>query len=680
MSASTPLSQLHGVGPSIMKRLKVLGITTTHDLMWHFPRQYEDRSLMTDIIDVEPDSKVTIHGTIEKIQSRQSWKRRINLTEATVTDTTGSIKAIWFNQPYVANTLKKGDTVQLSGQVKKTKYGTSLQSPVYEKVFEEKDTTHTGRIVPKYSLTKGVTQKQLRYFMKQALEIELPVEDYVPEEILQEYELFPLADALQHIHFPTSEQDFLQAKQRCDFDSLYIIQLYAQLLRQELQSQQASSIEFQERAIKHFVDELPFTLTNAQKKASWAILQDVEKQTPMNRLLIGDVGSGKTIVAAIAMLNAVLNGAQAALMAPTEILAKQHYQTLQEVFDTKNITIELLTGSTKNGPKQQQLEGCASDIVVGTHALIQESVTFNNLGLAIVDEQHRFGVEQRKALKYQSGDEKTAPHLLSMTATPIPRTLALALYGDLDLSIIDELPTGRKPVTTNLVPPNKREDAYGFIREHLDRGEQCFVVCPLIDPSDTLEVKAVTTEYEHLCNEVFPEYQLEILHGKIQPQEKDDIMQRMRNKEIDILVSTSVIEVGVDIPNATIIVIEGADRFGLAQLHQFRGRVGRSDTQSYCLLFSESDNEQTIKRLQVLTNTYDGFKLAEQDLQLRGAGEFFGKNQTGFSPLAMLAYQQPQLLNSARSAAKQTLAKDYISSTPLLKKKITEFTKSIHLE
>lgn len=680
-SVNVPITELHGVGPSLAKRLQFLGIKTANDLIWHFPRQHEDQSQVIDIIDAQPDEKVTIRGKIEKIDSRNSWKRRISVTEAKIVDDTAEIKAIWFNQPYVANSLKKDDVVLLNGVVKKTKYGISLQSPVYEKSFAEKETTHTGRIVPKYPLTTGITQKQLRYFMKQALEIELPLDDYLPSEILEQNELLSLTDAIEHIHFPASTADFEMAKKRCDFDALYIIQLYAQRLRQELNKQKAKPLPFQESAVKSFVEQLPFTLTDAQRKCSWDIIKDMSNSSPMNRLLIGDVGSGKTVVAALAMLSAVLNDSQAALMAPTEILARQHFATLIKIFTEKNITVELLTGSTKNkAARQQQFEVCKADIVVGTHALIQDSVNFNDLGLAIIDEQHRFGVQQRKALKDNSGDKGTMPHLLSMTATPIPRTLALALYGDLDLSIIDELPKGRKPVNTQLVPPNKRDQAYGFIRKHVENGEQCFIICPLIDPSDKMEVKAVTTEFEHLSQKVFSDLRLAILHGKIDADEKEGIMQRMRNKEIDILVATSVIEVGVDIPNATIMVIEGADRFGLAQLHQFRGRVGRSGTQSYCLLFTDSDSSKTLERLRVLTKTGDGFELAEHDLNLRGAGEIFGKSQTGFSPLALLAFQQPKLLDTARVAAQQTIDQGLINKNPGLKKKLQDFTASIHLE
>ncbi|MFH1426292.1 MAG: ATP-dependent DNA helicase RecG [Candidatus Kerfeldbacteria bacterium] len=675
-----PVSQLHGVGPAMEKRLKTLGLETLGDLVWYFPRQHEDLSAISDVIDVADGQKVTVRVRIEKLQARRSFRRRMTITDAKVGDDTSSIKVVWFNQPHIATSLAVGDEVFMSGVAKESKYGLALQSPVYEKADGIRETTHTGRIVPAYHLTHGITQKQLRYFMKQALKLVLPLPDYLPEVVLEETKVLPLTKAIEQIHFPESLELFEEARRRLDFDELYVSQLFAQLQRKDIQSQNADAQEFHETEVKAFVDSLPFTLTAAQKKSAWQILKDLQAGVPMNRLLIGDVGSGKTVVAAIAMLNTVLNKQQAALMAPTEILAKQHFATLQELFADSNVSVELLTSSSKTAAGAGQGQLAEPDIKVGTHALIQDSVDFSRLGLAVVDEQHRFGVKQRKALKENSGNADTMPHLLSMTATPIPRTLALAVYGDLDLSLIDEMPKGRKPVTTHVVPPQKREKAYAFVREHVAKGEQCFVICPLIDPSDKLGVKSVTTEYEKLHEVVFPDLKVEMLHGKMKPDEKDDIMKRMKDKQVDVLVATSVIEVGVDIPDATIMVIEGAERFGLAQLHQFRGRVGRSDKQSWCFLFSDSDSDRSAERLQALAKSNDGFELAEIDLKMRGAGEVFGTLQSGFSDMALIAYQQPELLEEARKTAEMTLEQGLIDTHPLLQKKINAFIKRIHLE
>lgn len=697
MNENQLVSTLHGVGPALEKRLKALGVVTLHDLVYSFPREYEDLSEVTDVIDIADGDKVTVLVTIEKIQSRRAWKRRMNLTEAQVGDATGSVKVVWFNQPYVANTLAIGDKAYLSGIAKKSKYGLALQSPVFEKAGAW-ETTHTARIVPKYHLTQGVTQKQLRYFMKQALGKVLPVKDWLPESVVKEWRLMPLSTALQQIHFPDDGESFTTAQKRLDFEQLYIVQLFSRLQQEEMKKLTADAQQFHEDEVKAFVDRLPFTLTDAQRKAAWTILKDLQAGEPMNRLLIGDVGSGKTVVAAIAMLNTVRDGKQAVLMAPTEILAKQHAASLKQLFGNlsgrcseRGLQIELLTASTKpastrnavnasTGQGGQQAALLEPDIIVGTHALIQEHVSFERLGLAVVDEQHRFGVAQRKALKDRSGDAATMPHLLSMTATPIPRSLALALYGELSLSLMKEMPKGRKPIMTRLVPPEKRKDAYGFIQEHIEQGEQCFVICPLIDPSDKLGVKSVSAEYERLSQEVFPDLSVAMLHGKMKPEEKDATMQQMKEKKIDILVSTSVIEVGVDIPDATVMVIEGAERFGLAQLHQFRGRVGRSDTQSYCLLFASTSAEQSLQRLKALTTTNDGFKLAELDLEMRGAGEVFGTLQSGFSETAVIAFQHPTLLQDARNAAEFTINQGLIDGSPGLQEELNAFIRRIHLE
>jgi len=675
---TTLISALHGVGPAMEKRLRSLGIQTLDDLVWYLPRTHKDRSAVTDIIDIEEGVELTIQGKVEKISGRKAFRhQRMSITEAMIGDSTGSVKIVWFNQSHIAETLHVEDEVLISGKAKKSKYGLAMQSPIYEKVKEGQETTHTGRIVPEYPLTHGITQKQIRYFVKQALKTALPVDDFLPESILDAHALPDLTQALQQIHFPESEQQFIESQRRLYFDSLLLIQLHSQLVKKDLQSQSAIPLPLDTEAMKKFVEALPFTLTDAQRKVAWAVFTDIAEGTPMNRLVVGDVGSGKTIVSAMVLYNAVLNGHQGALMAPTEILAKQHASTLRELFSPLHITVELLTSSTRKSKKTQQ-QLTAPDILVGTHALIQDGVSFDRLAIAVVDEQHRFGVEQRRTLKEHSGDTATMPHLLSMTATPIPRTLALALYGDLDISVIDQMPPGRKPVTTSIVPAQKRQDAYGFIRKQIEAGKQCFVICPLIEPSDKLGVRSVTAEYEHLDKEVFSDLRIEMLHGKMKSDEKEEVMQRMCNKEIDVLVATSVIEVGVDIPDATIMMIEGADRFGLAQLHQFRGRVGRSDAQSYCLLFT--DAQEPPVRLKALTTSTDGFALAEMDLKLRGAGEVYGTDQSGFSETALLAFQYPELLQEAGVAAASILEQGLMNTHTPLQQKVNAFLHAVHLE
>lgn len=676
------ITDLTGVGPKAAKRLHALGIRSVRDLVYYFPREHTDSSHTTALAEVQSGVETTVHVVLKKIQSRRARNRRMSITEARVSDDTGELKVTWFNQPHLADSLREGDELLLSGVVKQTKYGTSMQSPVHEKIANDHDTLHLGRIAPKYSLTWGLTQKQLRYFMKQALERVLPIADHLPAEIIERHSLMPLTEAMQQIHFPDSAELFAAAKRRFEFDELYIIQLASQQIRSEIQAMNAAPLQFHEHAVKNFVSDLPFVLTSAQRRSTWDILQDTQRGFPMNRLLIGDVGSGKTVVAAIAAFNAVQCGVQVAIMAPTAILAQQHYTTLRSLLEQHDISVELWTSDTKTpaAAGQQQLDEVRADVIVGTHALIQEHASFTNLGLAIVDEQHRFGVRQRKQLTAHSGNSDTVPHLLSMTATPIPRSLALALYGDLDLSLINEMPAGRQPVMTRLVPAAKRTDSYGFIREHVAAGEQVFVVCPLVEESEKIEALSVEHEYEDLSQNVFADLHVGMLHGKMKADEKDAIMDQMRRKKIDILVATSVIEVGVDIPDATIMIIENAERFGLAQLHQFRGRVGRSDKQSYCFLFTQSRSPLTQERLQALVDSNDGFALAQKDLELRGAGEVYGTMQSGVSKHSILSLQQPELIEEAQVAARLTFQDNLLDTQPLLQKKLTNFVESIHLE
>ncbi len=568
---SSPLTQsittLHGVGPKLTERLTVLGIVTLGDALRYLPREHDDRSQLTAIVDIQADQAVTISGIIDRIALRRIPRRKVQLVEAVVTDETGSIAVTWFNQAFIVKNLKVGDRVNCNGSTKLFRGRLVLQNPTYEKSFAGSATSlHTGRLVPEYPLTAGVTQKQLRYVIKQALDACLPLPESLPATICQQYHLLYLTDALRQVHWPDSPASFEQAMTRLIFEDLYITQLAVQSFRQTLHSEIAPALKIHTEELQAFVKGLPFKLTNSQRKAAWEILQQMEHATPMNRLLHGDVGAGKTIVAALALFNTARAGYQGVVMVPTEILAQQHAASLKTILEPYGITVELRTGGMA---KQQTEQLFTPDVIVGTHALIQPTVHFRKLGLVVIDEQHRFGVGQRKILRNSSGDG-LFPHFLSMTATPIPRTLALTWYGDLDISTIPELPPGRKTVITKFVKPAQREDAYAFLKQRMLAGEQVFVLCPLVEKSDSLNVKAATTEYEKL-QRIFPEFKLGLIHGKLKSQEKTAIMTAMKQHAIDLLVATSVIEVGVDIPNATVMMIEGADRFGVAQLHQFRG-------------------------------------------------------------------------------------------------------------
>jgi len=585
-----------------------------------------------------------------------------------------------------------------------------MMSPVYEKIYltptlslarRGGEAIHTQGLVPNYHLTANLTHKQIRFLIKQVINLAGRVMDWLPFEVKKSARLINLAEAVRKIHFPRNNLDIKKARERLAFDELFLIQLQSQLVKKSLSLSRAPAIKFYEGETKKFVDSLPFKLTDAQRKAAWEILQDIKKDRPMSRLLEGEVGSGKTLVAVIAMLNAALNKRQAVLMVPTEILAKQHFDTINKYLG-KNLSIALLTRSqflnndkisNDKTSKKFILENICNgniNIIVGTHALIQEDVHFKNLALAVIDEQHRFGVEQRKTLVAKTSPQpspcqgegvKLMPHLLSLTATPIPRSLALALYGDLDLSIINEMPKERKKIITKIVPENKRAAAYGFIREQVKAGRQVFVICPLIDLSDKLGVKSVEEEYQKLKKIIFPDLNIGKLHGRLKPKEKEKIMGDFLENKIQILVSTSVVEVGVDVPNASVMMIEGADRFGLAQIHQFRGRVGRSIYQSYCFLFADSDAEKTLKRLEAVVKYNNGFELAKMDLKFRGPGEVYGVEQKGFPELKMASLFDYALMKLAREQAVKLIELDgSLNKWPGLKEKLGEWQDRVHLE
>lgn len=697
-SLDTKIENLSGVGKKTAKLLCNLEIDTVEDLLYYFPYRYDDFSQITPIEKIKSNTTANIVGEIELIQSKRSPRKRMSITEAIIKDESGSIKVIWFNQPFISKNLHEGDKVSLAGKVEADFSGAVMMSPIYEKI-NFTGGVHTQGLVPNYHLTAGITQKQLRFFIKQALYSAKLLVDWLPPEIQKNANLISLAEAIKKIHFPKDNKEINEAKKRLSFNELFLLQMQNLLIREELKTSKAKPLNFFEKETKEFVKKLPFQLTNTQRQSAWEIIKDLNNSRPMTRLLQGDVGSGKTIVACLAILNAVLNKTQAVLMVPTEILAKQHYDSLCKLFANYDFKIGLMTSNQKEmnqvssikyqGDKEKESKKKTlntkyiiqnTDIIIGTHALIQEDVVFKNLALAIIDEQHRFGVKQRSLLLSKSGNN-LSPHLLSMTATPIPRSLALALYGELDLSIINEMPQGRKKISTHIVPEEKRQKAYEFIGKEIVKGRQVFVICPLIDPSDKGGLKSVKEEFEKLDKKIFPELSIGLLHGRLKSAEKEKIMQKFLANEIKILVSTSVIEVGIDIPNATIMMIEGADKFGLAQLHQFRGRVGRSTYESYCFLFTDNNSPQAIIRLQAMEKHHSGFELAKIDLKHRGPGEVFGTSQKGFPELKIASLFDYELMKKAKAEAEGLLKQDKkLVKSPILKKKLQDIINHTHIE
>ncbi|PIT88423.1 MAG: DNA helicase RecG [Candidatus Magasanikbacteria bacterium CG10_big_fil_rev_8_21_14_0_10_36_32] len=700
----TPIKDLSRVGKITAKRLQHLGLFTAGDLLYYFPFRYEDYRQVILVQDLQEGQLATVLGKLEFIVSKRSWRKRKVIVEALVSDKSGSIRVTWFNQPYITKILHQGDLIFLSGKVQSDMIGSHFVSPTFEKAVRG-ETKHTARMVPIYSATTGLTQKQIRFLISQIIALSAKTVDWLPADILEEWDMLPLRDALRGIHFPVDEQDLKYSTERLKFDELFLFQLKAELSRLKKTNEKAPQLIFQEKKIKEFVSSLPFVLTNTQKVSAWEILRDINLEKPMNRLLSGDVGSGKTAVAAIVIYNAVLNGYQAVLMVPTEILARQHYNTLLKLLGDK-IQIGLLTRSQaeinqNNNEKFKNLKSGLLkkikngevQVVIGTHALLSEKVQFKDVGLIIVDEQHRFGVEQRKNIKDKT--DNLSAHFLSMTATPIPRSLALMLYGDLSMSTINEMPIGRKKISTRLVESNNRDKAYNFIRAQVNLGRQVFVICPLIEsqtkdesaieiinypffPTAGVEKKSVMTEYKKLSENIFPDLKVDYLHGKLKSVEKEKIMEAFKNKEIDILISTSVVEVGIDMPNASVMMIEGADRFGLAQLHQFRGRVGRADYQSYCFLFTDSQSSKVHDRLKYFETTADGFKLAEKDLEIRGPGEVYGTMQSGLMNLRLAKLTDKEIIKKAKQAA-QVVAVG-LNKYPSIKQKIKDWEKTVHFE
>lgn len=652
MNDKTQISQLRGVGPETAKKLRSLGINSVAELIDYYPRRYDDYSEVLPIKEIKPGA-VTIQASIKQVSSRYV-RRGMHITEAVASDATDSVRLIWFNQPYRQNALKTNEPYYISGQYELRRQRFSIQNPSVELVSNFP--ISTARIIPIYKETKGLSSLQIRRLVREVLPFMASQPETLPEWLLREHGLLGRAEALKAVHFPGSNRQLSAARRRLGFEEVLELALASLLNKNELLQDQSIGVPFNQGLARQFVGSLPFQLTDAQRKVVWQIYQDMARTQPMNRLVEGDVGSGKTVVATMAALMAMSSGYQVAFMAPTELLARQHAETISGLLKPLGMdrSLTLLVGGIKTAQKDVAYAHMAQGDVrfaVGTHALIQEKVLLPKLALVVVDEQHRFGVEQRKALMAKAG---YMPHLLSLTATPIPRSLALTLYGELDVSILDAKPIGRQRIVTKVCSPNSTAKLYTDIEKELIAGRQMFVVCPLITKSPGLQLKSVEQVYKELSTGPFKKWRLELLHGKMKSDEKAHAMERFIHHETDILVATTVIEVGVDVPNASVMLVEGADRFGLAQLHQLRGRVGRGSHKGYCYLMM-SNSSAPPERLRALERSDDGFRLAELDLTLRGPGAIYGTMQHGQLDLRIAKLTDMQLIASARNAAQQLL-------------------------
>lgn len=648
MKLTTSLAQVKGVGPKAKEQFALAGITTVGDLISFLPRRYDDFSGQVSIADVSP-GKQTIRAVCESVSMRRV-RRGLTVTTATLSDETGKLKAVWFNQPYRMKQLDSGDEFLFSGEFEFQYNRYQLTNPSVEQVKDVP--VQTDRLLPVYRSIKGLKSQLVRKILEELRPLMSVLPETLPSEVVEKERLLSRRDAIRAMHFPTSSEDVTRARERLGFEEIFQLLLAAQLNRNQHTQLEGWHIPFDQAVVRSFVAQLPFELTGAQRRAAWDIIQDFEKKTPMNRLLQGDVGSGKTVVAGLAARQAAHSGFQTAIMAPTEILARQHADTLSRLLTPFGLTVGLLVGSVKPAAKRllrDQIQSGEVDVVVGTHALLQDTVVFHRLGFVVIDEQHRFGVEQRQALLSKSAH---LPHLLAMTATPIPRSLALTVYGELDVSVINERPKGRKEIITKLWSPNSRASLYEAVEQQLDRGHQAYVICSLIDDNPDNDIRSVQSEYDRLRNAHFSHRRIGLLHGRMKADEKDAVMAQFAQKELDILVSTTVVEVGVDVPNATVIVIENADRFGLSQLHQLRGRVGRSDAQSYAYLVM-SDSKKPSERLREIETSNDGFYLAEVDLRLRGPGEVYGRAQHGALNLQIATLADTLLISRAKKQAER---------------------------
>jgi ATP-dependent DNA helicase RecG len=666
-----PVTTLPKIKAPDVDRLKKLGIETIRDLLLTLPFDWETYGAPVPIASLIVGVQATVVGTVMSIAPKITKYKRMKLTEATIRDDSDArLRVAWFNQPFVAKQLHKGDRVAVAGLVKGGYGMLEMQNPHHERLDhnEESEPSRVGGLMPKYHLVDGLSSKKIAGWIESVLPLASQLEDLLPERVRERHHLLPVAEAVRLGHRPDTFDQWREARRRMAFAELFELQAAFALMRASIAVEPATPIPYRQEVIDAFKNGLAFELTRAQRRSTWEAFQDMEKPMPMNRLLNGDVGSGKTAVAAACVAMAHAAGLQSVVMAPTEILARQHLRSfrvyLEESFP--GLTVELLV-STQSAAERRRVRAAAASghcaLVVGTHALIEEDVEFTGLGLAVVDEQHRFGTRQRELLRAKGHGR---PHFLAMTATPIPRTLALALYGEMSVSVIDEQPPGRTPVETEVVEPEQRGRAYDLVREQVRSGRQAFVICPLIEESELVVARSATAEFERLKKDVFPDLRMGLVHGRLK--EKDEVMRAFVSGEVQVLVATAVVEVGVDVPNATVMMIEGADRFGLAQLHQFRGRVGRGAGQSHCLLLTDDPSEPALNRLSLMTRIRDGFKLAEEDMQIRGMGELMGPRQHGMTDVAMQALQQPELLSEVRQEAESLLESDPgYDQNPLLK-------------
>jgi len=679
---SDSIALLPGIGTQGVRALKTLGVVSVRDLLYYVPFRYDDFSVMKSIASLQAGDTVTIEGTIKTIKSRRSWKRkRLSLTEAIIEDSTGALPVLWFNQSYLEETLKPGTKVSLAGTVE-NRNGLLLVNPLFEPAGQK---IHTGRIVPVYGLTKGLAMRRLRAAIQTALPAAQELMEWLPREVLKAESLPGLSEAMTAIHFPKTHDVLDEAAARLKFDEVFLHQLLFADVREQRRRLKAKIFSFDQTFAKDFLARLPFTLTAGQKKAAWDILQDLTNAHPMNRLLEGDVGSGKTVVAAMAIAEVLKEGGAVAYLAPTEILATQQHVTLCRWLEENHVgllthaycRLGLQDFTREDFQKQMGTQkGCC---LVGTHALLEDRLSLPFFDLIVIDEQHRFGVAQRHALLERQKNH--APHLLSMTATPIPRSLALTIYGDLDVSCLTEMPKGRKPIATAIVPQNQQEGMWKHIRGQIEAGERVFIVCPLIDPSDRLGVQSVEETSTRLKAEVFKGLPIDVLHGKMKSDEKEKVMEDFRKGNVQVLVSTTVVEVGVDIPEATVMVVLGAERFGLAQLHQLRGRVGRGEKQSYCYLLPDTFSDRSRARLEAMVKTNNGFELAQKDLELRGPGDVFGSQQSGFPDYQFATSADEDLMKKARHWAEHFMEEDAtLAAYPLVRQRMEDAFEIAHLE
>lgn len=650
------IQYVKGIGPKKAEKLNKLGIYTIKDLLYYFPRQFEDRSIIKKIAQLEDEEKVTVKALITNIES-YTPKKGMTITRIDVKDDTGFAKLTFFNKEYIKNTFRVGDSILAFGKVKKNGRFVELNSCELE--YLSASPKNIGKLVPVYPLSYGVTNKDIMNTVRMVFENkDIKIPEYMPEYLLKKYRLCGIEYAIKNIHFPKDKESLKIALYRLIFEELLVLQLGLFMYKGGSSDEKGILFKRNQR-LDEVLKSLPFSLTRAQNRALNEIIDDMCSEKVMNRLVQGDVGSGKTVVALLALAECVFNGYQGALMAPTEILAQQHYESFTETFEDIGINVELLTGSVTKKQKEgilQRAKDGEIDILIGTHALIEDNVEFKNIGLVITDEQHRFGVRQRGKLSSKG----ESPDILVMTATPIPRTLALILYGDLDISIIDELPPGRQPIETIAVEKKKRDKVYNsLVRREVDKGRQVYIVCPLVEESETLDITSAIETAEEIKRDFFPDLRVGLLHGKMKPSEKDTIMTAFKNHELDILVSTTVIEVGVNVPNSTLMIIENAERFGLAQLHQLRGRVGRGKHQSYCVLIYGSNSEVCRKRMSIMEETNDGFKISEKDLEIRGPGEFFGTMQHGVPELKVAnLFKHMKILKTVQQEARIIIGED----------------------